>query len=51
MGGRRCDDGEGEHDGGLDVFPLKAKADVLAPRALGLKREIERKAELVTKAN
>ena len=33
-----------DHNGGLDAFLLKAKADVLSPRALDLKRAIEKKA-------
>ena len=33
-----------DHRGGLDAFLLKAKADVLSPRALELKRAIEKKA-------
>ena len=32
-----------DHRGGLDAFLLKAKADVLSPRALELKRQIEKK--------
>jgi large subunit ribosomal protein L28 len=32
-----------DHNGGLDAFLLKAKADVLSPRALELKRAIEKK--------
>src|SRR5712672_3429904 len=32
-----------DHRGGLDAFLLKAKADVLSPRALELKRAIEKK--------
>jgi large subunit ribosomal protein L28 len=32
-----------EHRGGLDAFLVKAKADVLSPRALDLKRAIEKK--------
>ncbi len=32
-----------DHNGGLDAFLLKAKADVLSPRALDLKRAIEKK--------
>ncbi len=32
-----------EHRGGLDAFLLKARADVLSPRALDLKRAIEKK--------
>ena len=32
-----------EHNGGLDAYLLKAKADVLSPRALDLKRAIEKK--------
>ena len=41
-----------EHRGGLDAFLVKAKADVLSPRALELKRAIEKKvpkAEFVKK--
>jgi large subunit ribosomal protein L28 len=33
-----------DHRGGLDAFLIKAKADVLSPRALELKRAIEKKA-------
>src|ERR1700751_949398 len=33
-----------DHNGGLDAFLIKAKADVLSPRALDLKRQIEKKA-------
>jgi large subunit ribosomal protein L28 len=43
-----------DHRGGLDAFLLKAKADVLSPRALDLKRAIEKKlpkAEFVKKAS
>ena len=32
-----------DHNGGLDAYLLKAKADVLSPRALDLKRAIEKK--------
>jgi large subunit ribosomal protein L28 len=32
-----------DHNGGLDAFLLKAKADVLSPKALELKRQIEKK--------
>ena len=32
-----------EHNGGLDGFLLKAKADVLSPKALDLKRAIQKK--------
>src|ERR1700736_730678 len=32
-----------DHNGGFDAFLLKAKADVLSPRALDLKRAIEKK--------
>ena len=32
-----------DHTGGLDAFLLKARADVLSPRALDLKRAIEKK--------
>ena len=32
-----------DHRGGLDAFLIKAKADVLSPRALELKRQIEKK--------
>jgi large subunit ribosomal protein L28 len=32
-----------DHNGGLDAFLVKAKADVLSPRALDLKRAIEKK--------
>jgi large subunit ribosomal protein L28 len=33
-----------DHNGGLDAYLLKAKADVLSPKALELKRAIEKKA-------
>ena len=32
-----------DHTGGLDAFLLKAKASDLSPRALELKRQIEKK--------
>jgi large subunit ribosomal protein L28 len=32
-----------DHNGGLDAFLLKARAEVLSPRALELKRAIEKK--------
>ncbi|UTD30217.1 50S ribosomal protein L28 [Bradyrhizobium sp. WD16] len=32
-----------DHRGGLDAFLLKAKADELSPRALVLKRQIQKK--------
>ena len=32
-----------DHNGGLDKFLIKAKADLLSPRALDLKRAIEKK--------
>jgi len=32
-----------DHNGGLDAFLLKARADVLSPRALDLKRAIQKK--------
>ena len=32
-----------DHNGGLDAFLMKAKADTLSPRALELKRQIEKK--------
>jgi large subunit ribosomal protein L28 len=32
-----------DHNGSLDAFLLKAKADLLSPRALDLKRAIEKK--------
>ena len=32
-----------DHNGGLDAFLLKAKAELLSPRALELKRAIEKK--------
>jgi large subunit ribosomal protein L28 len=32
-----------DHRGGLDAYLLKAKADELSPRALDLKRQIEKK--------
>ena len=43
-----------DHRGGLDAFLIKAKADVLSPRALDLKRAIEKKmpkVEFVKKAS
>jgi large subunit ribosomal protein L28 len=42
-----------DHRGGLDAFLIKAKADVLSPRALELKKAIEKKmpkVEFVKKA-
>lgn len=32
-----------DHRGGLDAFLLKAKADQLSPRALDLKRQVQKK--------
>ena len=32
-----------DHNGGLDAFLLKAKADTLSPKAVELKRQIEKK--------
>jgi large subunit ribosomal protein L28 len=32
-----------DHRGGLDAFLLKAKADTLSPKALELKRKVEKK--------
>ena len=32
-----------DHNGGLDAYLLKAKAEVLSPRALELKRAIQKK--------
>jgi large subunit ribosomal protein L28 len=32
-----------DHRGGLDAFLLKAKADELSPRALELKRQVQKK--------
>jgi large subunit ribosomal protein L28 len=32
-----------DHRGGLDAFLLKADADALSPKAVALKREIEKK--------
>ena len=32
-----------DHNGGLDAFLLKARADALSPRALELKRAIQKK--------
>ena len=32
-----------DHRGGLDAFLIKAKADVLSPKALLLKKAIEKK--------
>ncbi|WP_407181722.1 50S ribosomal protein L28 [Bradyrhizobium sp. STM 3562] len=32
-----------DHNGGLDAYLLKAKADTLSPRALEIKRQIEKK--------
>jgi large subunit ribosomal protein L28 len=43
-----------DHNGGLDKYLIKAKADVLSPRALDLKRAIEKKVgkpEFVKKAS
>ena len=42
-----------DHNGGLDAFLIKAKPAVLSPRALELKKQIEKKlpkAEFVKKA-
>jgi large subunit ribosomal protein L28 len=33
-----------DHNGGLDAFLIKARADSLSPRVLELKRQIEKKA-------
>jgi large subunit ribosomal protein L28 len=32
-----------DHRGGLDAFLMKAKADTLSPKALELKRQVEKK--------
>src|SRR5690348_17629794 len=32
-----------DHNGGLDAYLIKARADALSPRALELKRQIEKK--------
>jgi large subunit ribosomal protein L28 len=32
-----------DHRGGLDAFLIKAKADTLSPRALELKRQVQKK--------
>ena len=32
-----------DHNGGLDAYLMKARADVLSPRALDLKRAIQKK--------
>ena len=32
-----------DHNGGLDAYLLKAKAEILSPRARDLKRAIEKK--------
>jgi large subunit ribosomal protein L28 len=32
-----------DHNGGLDAYLMKARADVLSPKALELKRQIEKK--------
>jgi large subunit ribosomal protein L28 len=32
-----------DHNGGLDAYLLKAKSEVLSPRALDLKRAIQKK--------
>ena len=32
-----------DHNGGLDAYLLKARADALSPRALEIKRQIEKK--------
>ena len=37
-----------DHNGGFDAFLLKAKPDVLSPRALDLKRQIEKKTAAAT---
>ncbi len=40
-----------DHRGGLDAFLLKAKADQLSPRALELKRQIQKKRAAVAAAS
>jgi len=40
-----------DHRGGLDAFLLKAKADQLSPRALELKRQIQKKRATVAAAS
>ena len=37
-----------DHRGGLDAFLLKAKADDLSPRALELKRQVQKKRAAAT---
>jgi large subunit ribosomal protein L28 len=37
-----------DHRGGLDAFLLKAKADQLSPRALELKRQVQKKRAAAT---
>ena len=39
-----------DHRGGLDAFLLKAKADQLSPRALELKRQVQKKRAASTEA-
>ncbi len=40
-----------DHRGGLDAFLLKAKADQLSPRALELKRQVQKKRSQVSEAS
>jgi large subunit ribosomal protein L28 len=40
-----------DHRGGLDAFLLKAKADQLSPRALELKRQVQKKRAAETAAS
>lgn len=40
-----------DHRGGLDAFLIKAKADQLSPRALELKRQIQKKRAAVAAAS
>jgi large subunit ribosomal protein L28 len=40
-----------DHRGGLDAFLLKAKADQLSPRALELKRQVQKKRAAATPAS
>lgn len=39
-----------DHRGGLDAFLLKAKADQLSPRALELKRQVQKKRAAATES-
>jgi large subunit ribosomal protein L28 len=40
-----------DHRGGLDAFLIKAKADQLSPRALDLKRQVQKKRAAAAEAS